>query len=411
MLSFKTNKYTINIYNLTILTYFWFFWLPLFDILYISHINEIVLFGDSVFNDIDSINDEKLSYIYFSANVFLIIYITFVYVVSKSRLLIVPNTSIISYVGGKFYFFYFIALIIILILFNTHNENATNWVDSGPGAFLVNIRMIVNILLLFAIYFLLNKDIKRKYTAPLFIILGIYLYYLLTKEPTRINLIGFVVALGVAYERGLNKVIKPSIIFFMGFFGMIFMITIAFTRTFVNSGISDIIPKIVDLFTELNIINIIRNYFEIYSGMEYYYRLLDNSYFVYNGLDYIIRFIAFFIPRSIYTDKPISISEVAGHIIGGEGFSCGVTAVGEVSLVYGISGVLFLAIFHSLTTVFFDKNTNNKFITLYFIGIATYAFQFLRGPLDSLFHRIVIIFFLTVILLRFKKISRFIKDN
>ena len=283
--------------------------------------------------------------------------------------------------------FYIILSLIILIGSGLHEGG--NWYinrneffkDQGSKAVLVAFLLNSNKILIISLFLIRAFD-KRKAKYKVYAVLFSALDMFLTGN--RIYFFITLILLGLNYFRRkpltmsiLTPILTPFIVY-VAYFGAIFrhirgplfekgLPTIeVFNKAFERAKTLD--PFEWQSFflniTESVNVNVIYDIFNRHESLLY-------------GLTYLKTFV-FFVPRSLWPEKPESITVIAAEFLGGS--SLVTTTIGEAHMNFGYFGPIFLLPI-LLLTEYFIKSISNKYlmendIFLFFFGILLFRMPF-----------------------------------
>jgi hypothetical protein len=394
-ISIKSNHYTINTHSLFALGIVWFIWFPLFDILFLHQYIPYSGLYETRIDFISQRDDNSFIKIILTASALLIGYLFSVSIIAK--FLRLPKNSLTkqntqSYINYTLLWIVVVALLVMylaLIINNlTSPADFTHWTeeklhgDGVIGFFLSN----GNFFLISIIYFLIfytyrNSKIGRNLKIAVHILLlTVIVFYFL--DNSRIFLLAFLVGLAAVFER-LGQEIKWGRIFIFGLFFFCFMIFVSLRRSFLDLDFFQLIGQL-NVFGDLGLLNIARKEFEWYPGLGYWLELYDlNAFnnFPYSSSGYLFKIFFFWMPDGLFSFQEGPFTAYLGYYLTGDQlFSCNITSIGEIAIMFGWPAVLAFGIFAGISAYLLDIRylRNNSNFT--FLIFAVILLQIFRGP-------------------------------
>jgi len=396
LISIKSNGYVINAHNLLVLGILWFIWIPLFDILFIHQVIPHVGLYYTRIDDLSMRDDGVLVDITLVTSILILSYVTTASLIS--RFIKRPKFSDqnvsdgihVNYALFQVCLFVLISLFLILILNNVLTPvEVTHWTEvashgSGTTGYILS---NINFFLTSVSYFLIIYAYKNPKVSRLVWLLvlclaaEIIVFYFL--ENSRIFLLSFLVGLAAVFERlGVKINWKMLAVFSVFFFG--FMVYVSLRRSFMGLDFIQLISQ-VDAFNSMSFVNIARKEFEIYPGIGYWMTLYDLNEFGdidYSRVSYILKTIFFWLPSGLFDfqQTPPFTAHLGFLITNDPLFSCNITSLGELVVMYGKPSILVLGLTLGISTYLLDIKYLRQFNNFNFMIFAVIILQIMRGP-------------------------------
>jgi hypothetical protein len=395
LISIKSNGYVINAHNLFALGIFWFIWIPLFDILFIHQVIPQIGIYYTRIDDLSSRDDSSLVNIIFFTSILILSYVCTVSVIS--RFFKRPQTPVknigngvhVNYALLQVCLFVLLALYFILILNNVLTPvEVTHWSEvqshgSGTSGYILS---NINFLLTSMVYFLViytynNPRVSRNtWLLVLFLVVEIIVFNFL--DNSRIFLLSFLIGLAAVFERlGIKINWKMVFVFCVFFFG--FMVFVSLRRSFTDLDFIQLIGQI-DAFNGISFVNIARKEFEIYPGIGYWLTLYDlNKFenFPYSNAAYVFKTLFFWLPSELFGFQEAPFTSYLGFYLTNDPlFSCNITSIGELALMFGWPSILVLGVTCGIFTYLLDIKYLRQFKNFNFLIFAVIILQIMRGP-------------------------------
>ena len=395
LISIKSNGYLINTHNLFALGIFWFIWIPLFDILFIHQVIPYIGLFETRMDDLSSSDDSSFVKIIFFTSLLILSYVCIVSLISslfkqpQTPVKNIGNGAHVNYMQLQICLFVLLILYFILILNNVLNPvEVTHWSEvqshgSGTSGYILS---NINFLLTSMVFFLLiytynNPKVSRTiWLLVLFLVAEIIVFNFL--ENSRIFLLSFLVGLAAVFER-LGIKINWKIFFVFCVFFFAFMVFVSLRRSFPDLDLIQLISEI-DVFNDISFFNIARKEFEIYSGIGYWVTLYDlNKFqnFPYSDAAYVFKMLFFWLPSDQFNFQEEPFTSYLGFYLTNDPlFSCNITSIGELALMFGWFSILVLGVTFGIFTYLLDIKYLRKFKNFNFLIFAVIILQIMRGP-------------------------------
>ena len=170
-------------------------------------------------------------------------------------------------------------------------------------------------------------------------------------------------------------------VFCVFFFG--FMVFVSLRRSFTDLDFIQLIGQI-DAFNGISFVNIARKEFEIYPGIGYWLTLYDlNKFenFPYSNAAYVFKTLFFWLPSELFGFQEAPFTSYLGFYLTNDPlFSCNITSIGELALMFGWPSILVLGVTCGIFTYLLDIKYLRQFKNFNFLIFAVIILQIMRGP-------------------------------
>lgn len=394
-ISIRSNHYTINSHSLLALGFVWFIWFPLFDILFLHQYIPYWGLWETRIDLLSQRDDIFFTQIILTSSVFLISYISTVSLIASSSRQAKPyfikhNPQI--HVDSSLLWLSVVTLLVIYLILIAHNlttpKDFSHWTEErsygggGVGFFLSNANFFLTSIIYFLIiYTYKNPKIGRNVRILVqILLLEVAIFYFL--DNSRIFLLSFLVGLAAVFER-LGKEIKWYRIFFFSVFFFSFMVFVSLRRSYLDLDFLQLLSQI-SVFSDLSFVNVARKELEWYPGLGYWLELYDsNSFsdFPYSRLGYVFKIFFFWVPGDLFDFQEGPFTAFLGYYLTGDPlFSCNITALGELSLMFGWSGVIGFGVVAGVMSYLLDIRQLQTHLNFPFLIFVVIILQIFRGP-------------------------------
>ena len=416
----KVNMYRFNAHRLIMLGFVWFFWCPFFDLLFGFQLIEYIPALPSRIDNISAGDDLTLAYILscgFGATVSYLILLSILgyklppYNAKKDFLSISPLSQKVILYGAALFFGGFYLLLNIYLM--TDEKIYLHWTEQKRfGGGLVNY-ILSNLEFFFhsvvLVIFLFSFNHRGTYIRLLVFFCLILCISSLFLENSRIHLLAFLMGLIVTLER-VGIQISWRLLLGFAVFGFLFVVFVDLRRTFLGAGFFEILEN-VSIFTDagLGLVNVARKELEFFPGISFWVDAVEKGIFEdfgYSPLNYIWKIALFWLPPFFGDAGPIT-TRLGYALTSDPLFSCNITAVGEVMLIFGLLGIPLISLALCIIVLVVDRLLVNYNRGAAFVVLAPILLQLIRGPFYYQLSQIILIgmlWFFIVLIMRGLKV-------
>ena len=361
-----SKELNITMSSYLVFNYLFFFFVPTLQLHSVESLQDT--YARSIMNNTDLIIQGLFSLLVFN----IIFFVSHIMLNNKNK--IQSEQKTVQYQDSTFYFLTVITIIILITfqdIFISRILGEHLQIQISQPASLIISRMLFVIPLGTTLYFLLRMRYSPK---PVYIFMFIItlLILIIFKNPLADKRNAFATVYLTLIYFSFQNVFKTNFrIFSFLFVSLVFIFSAAAVIT--HRSLESISQRIADYQAQSNYImnNFMTIHYDAFSNI-----LASIDYMYHHGIRYGMQLVAgllFFIPRSIWNDKPLSGGlEIGNYLINNyqtRSLNISMPLVGEAIMNFGYLGIIFYPVILAITVIFVQKLFHSKDILKQFIAV------------------------------------------